>query len=84
VAGFQKFHREVQKHFEKKGNRVPPESLHVALFQGLYAQLIAFCLERQRTMLHVEVITDRVDTPIAKDFKKVATEFCSSMLALKA
>src|ERR1039458_4365487 len=56
-------------------NRSAPSELHVALFQGLYAQLIAFCLERQRTTLRLEIITDRVDTPIANSFKTAARKF---------
>ena len=50
-------------------NRSP---LHEALFFGLYSKLIAFCLERGKTLLHVEVRTDQVDAPIFKRFQAAA------------
>jgi len=49
-------------------------SMHVALFQGLYSKIIAFCLERDQCSLHIEVRTDRVDSPLVKDFEKTANE----------
>lgn len=49
-----------------------PESLHVALFFGLYSKLVAFCLEREKTLVHIELRTDQVDSPIFKDFQASA------------
>ena len=51
------------------GNRAQPESLHEELFFGLYSKLLAFCMERGKTLLHVEVRTDQVDAPIFKNFQ---------------
>src|SRR5207302_905855 len=49
-----------------------PDSLHVALFFGLYSKLLAFCMERGKNDLHVEVRTDQVDNPIFKEFQTSA------------
>lgn len=49
-------------------------SLHAALFQGLYGKIIAFCLEREKLRLHIEVRTDRVDAPLVKNFEDTARD----------
>lgn len=54
--------------------REEPRSMHVQLFSGLYAHLVAFLLERKQTDVEVEVLTDQVDTPIVKQFRSVAEE----------
>jgi hypothetical protein len=84
VAGFHRAHVEHQdlhkrslmatagSQFKVSRNPPAPESLHVALFQGLYGRIVAFCLERQRVTLRVEVRTDRVDSPIVKRFEEIA------------
>ena len=54
------------------GNVKSPNSLHEALFFGLYSKLLAFCLERGKSLLHIEVRTDRVDDPIFKNFQAAA------------
>jgi len=56
------------------GGAIKPSSLHVALFQGLYGKVLAFCCERDKTRLHIEVRTDRVDSPIVRNFEDVAHE----------
>ena len=52
--------------------RSNPESLHVALYLGLYSHLIAFCEERGRHELDVEMRLDNVDSPSARDFESAA------------
>ncbi len=57
----------------KRGSpRDEPASMHVELFSGLYSHLVAFLLERGRQGMDVEIRTDQVDTPLVKDFTKVA------------
>lgn len=81
VAGFHKVHRTDQSLHDramaghrsrvKLSVRPPaPASLHVALFQGLYSRVIAFCMEPQRAHLHLQIRTDQVDSPIAKTFEQ--------------
>jgi hypothetical protein len=60
-----------------------PESLHVAIFEGLYAHLVAFLEERGRKDVEIEVRTDRVDNPIVKDFKAVAERLLGDMTFTK-
>jgi hypothetical protein len=83
VAGLHRWHlegeglrfsaREARRSRVKLGSpRANPVSLHVELFSGLYSRLIAFCEERGRQELHVEVRLDTVDNPIAKDFENAA------------
>ena len=83
VAGFHAYFRRFERFIKtaeaqrrspiKPSLRGPiPESLHVALFFGLYSKLLAFCMERNRLELHVEVRTDQVDDPIFKDFQESA------------
>ncbi|WP_226622543.1 hypothetical protein [Brucella anthropi] len=59
--------------------RETPESLHVAIFDGLYAHLIAFLEERDCKDIEIEVRTDRVDNPIVKDFIAVAERLLGDM-----
>jgi hypothetical protein len=49
-----------------------PGSLHEALFFGLYSRLLAFCMERGKPLLHIEVRTDQVDAPIFRNFQTAA------------
>ncbi|MBR0881214.1 hypothetical protein ABIF65_007757 [Bradyrhizobium japonicum] len=83
VAGFhvffRRFERQIKSAQEQRQSRIKlslrgptPDSLHVALFFGLYSKLLAFCMERDRCDLHVEVRTDQVDDPIFKDFQASA------------
>jgi hypothetical protein len=53
-------------------NPVTAPSLHVTLFEGIFSKVVAFCMERQKSRLHVEVWTDNVDQPIALEFEKAA------------
>jgi hypothetical protein len=52
--------------------RSNPASLHNELFSGLYSHLIAFCEERKREELYVEIRLDPVDEPIVKMFSESA------------
>jgi hypothetical protein len=83
VAGFHAYFRRVEAMINRakaqrrspaklSGNNPQPDSLHEALFFGLYSKLLAFCMERGKTLLHVEVRTDQVDAPIFKNFQKSA------------
>lgn len=45
-------------------------SLHVALFSGLYANLIAFLEERERKHVEVEIRSDQIDGPIITEFEE--------------
>jgi hypothetical protein len=83
VAGFHVYYQSVTAMVERaktqrrstikpSGNKPRPESLHEALFFGLYSKLLAFCLERGKTLLHIEVRTDQVDAPIFKNFEAAA------------
>jgi hypothetical protein len=49
-----------------------PESLHAVLFEGLYSHIIAFIEERRPGQVTINVRTDRVDSSIAKCFRKRA------------
>ena len=51
--------------------------MHVELFSGLYGHLIAFLEERQRKDVDIEIRTDQIDNPIAKDFEAIAEELLS-------
>ncbi|BCG82602.1 hypothetical protein MesoLj113b_61440 [Mesorhizobium sp. 113-3-3] len=59
--------------------RETPDSLHVAIFDGLYAHLVAFLEERGCKDVEIEVRTDRVDNPIVKDFIAVAERLLGDM-----
>jgi hypothetical protein len=83
VAGFHAYFRLVQamvnRGMAQRGSPIKlsakgaqPDSLHEALFFGLYSKLLAFCLERGKTLLHIEVRTDQVDAPIFKNFQAAA------------
>lgn len=61
--------------------RIP--SMHVELFSGLYGHLVAFLAERDCTETVVEIRTDQVDSPIVKEFEKVATQLLSEDPFLK-
>lgn len=85
VAGFHHEHKNISSVVAQAGNvhtgpvklsknALKPSSLHMALFLGLYSKIIAFCLERKQMRLHIEVRTDRVDSPIIKNFRDVANE----------
>jgi len=90
VAGFHAFHRDMQNIAEqareelkaanpnpriKRGSpRANPESLHAALFTGLYGHIVAFIEERKPGPIEIEVRTDRVDAPIAQLFREKAEE----------
>ncbi|MDH0796450.1 MULTISPECIES: hypothetical protein [Pseudomonas] len=49
-------------------------SMHVQLFAGLHAHIVAFLLERGLTNVDLEIRTDQVDSPLNKKFEEVATE----------
>jgi hypothetical protein len=83
VAGFHQFYRRYERLINqaREQRRSPiklslhgpmPDSLHVALFFGLYSKLLAFCLERDKQELDVEIRTDQVDAPIFKEFQASA------------
>ncbi|RON25643.1 hypothetical protein [Pseudomonas lini] len=54
--------------------REEPPSMHVQLFAGLYAHIVAFLLERGLSNVDLEIRTDQVDSPLAKQFEEVAAE----------
>jgi hypothetical protein len=85
VAGFQRAYEHMAERIEQEqaarrssikisSNRHKPSSMHAALFQGLYAKMLAFCMERRRLHVSLEVRTDRVDSPLVKDFEREAAE----------
>jgi hypothetical protein len=57
--------------------REQPASLHVELFDGLYAHLVAFLAERDCVETVVEIRTDQVDSPIVAQFEHVARRLLS-------
>ena len=59
------------------GDRDNPASMHEELFAGLYANLVAFLEERSQKEVSVEVRTDQIDSPIAKNFQEVANRLLS-------
>ncbi len=52
--------------------RDKPASMHVELFSGLYSHVVAFLMERGVKEAEIEVRTDRIDSPIVKEFEEVA------------
>lgn len=66
--------------FKGGSPRQNPESLHVALFDGLYGHLVAFLEERNRKDVDIEVRTDRVDNPIVDSFEEVAKRLLGNMV----
>lgn len=48
-------------------------SMHEALFEGLYAHLITFLEERDKTDVCIEIRSDQIDAQIIKEFQKAAT-----------
>ena len=57
----------------KRGSpREEPPSLHEELFVGLYGQFIAFLEERHQKEVAIEIRTDQIDSPITKNFKRLA------------
>jgi hypothetical protein len=94
VAGFHKVHnaqnafvdavRNSQRSSVKISSNAPaPASLHVALFQGFYSKILAFCIERRRHRLHLEIRTDRVDAPIIKQFQEAAESLMNFGVTVK-
>lgn len=94
VAGFQRAYEQMaerikQAHATRRssvkvsGNRHKPSSMHAALFQGLYAKVLAFCMERKRLHVSLEVRTDRVDSPLVKDFEREAAELLNCGAQIK-
>lgn len=61
-------------HIKRSSNKEKPKSLHSELFIGLYANIIAFIEERAPGEIDIEVRTDHVDNPIAKQFKQMADQ----------
>ena len=49
-----------------------PASLHEGLFEGLYAHLIEFLEGQHQKEVSIEVRTDQIDSPIVKNFNKLA------------
>lgn len=83
VAGFNNAHRHVvdtvdaarrrrNSTVKMSANPVTSPSLHVMLFEGVFSKVVAFCTERKKLQLHIEVRTDNVDEPIAKAFEEAA------------
>jgi len=63
----------------KRGSwRENPASMHVSLFLGLYSHLVAFLQEHRRQGVDIEIRTDQVDTPLVKNFTKVAEELLNN------
>jgi len=85
VAGFNARHGELLSLVGKaraarrspiKMSANPPEapSMHVTMFEGLYGQILAFCMERNKHRVHITVRTDRVDELIKKWFAEAAAK----------
>jgi len=82
VEGFYDYHQMVTnlKENAKAGNRSKIKTssnkkldlLHSDLFLGLFGKGVAFCLEHVSDQFHLNVITDRVDKPILKQFHENA------------
>lgn len=86
VAGFHCHYVTMTRLLEGTGSQTPtqgsgvksgsprnqPDSLHVELFRALYGHMIAFIEERSPGDVVIEARTDRVDTPIAKSFRREA------------
>ncbi|MFY1975843.1 hypothetical protein ACOTCQ_31720, partial [Achromobacter dolens] len=53
-------------------------SMHVELFSGLYAHVVAFLLERKLRGVDLEIRTDPVDKPILKSFTEAAKELLNN------
>lgn len=90
VAGFHDWHSkesallaplrpapEATKRFRPGSPRNRRPSLHVALFEGLYGQLVAYLEERERRRVTIDIRMDRVDSPIAQNFERVANDLLS-------
>jgi hypothetical protein len=73
------------RHSEIKVSKPRAEagSLHVELFLGLYAKILAFCLERRKTDLKIEIRTDRIDGPILEKFHKEAERFLGDKITVE-
>ena len=57
----------------KQGSpREEPSSMHEELFVGLYSHLIAFLEEQHQKDVSIEIRTDQIDSPITKNFKRLA------------
>jgi hypothetical protein len=90
VAGFHQWYTDKQKLIGearkatassavKRGSpRSDPESMHVALFEGVYAHVVAFCEERGKTNICIEIRSDRIDAQIIKEFEKSAIRLLSA------
>jgi hypothetical protein len=90
VAGFHRHYKNEQLLIEsarkatasstvKRGSpRSNPASLHEALFEGLYAHLIAFLEECGKTDVCIEIRSDQIDAPIIQEFKKAAMRLLST------
>ncbi len=70
--------------FKGGSPRDNPTSLHVALFDGLYAHLVAFLAEREQKNVEIEVRTDQIDNPIVEKFEEVAKKLLGDMSHTKA
>ena len=66
--------------FKGGSARDNPASLHVLLFEGLYARLVAFLEERRCQDVEIEVRTDRVDNPIVERFEEIARELLGNLV----
>jgi hypothetical protein len=64
--------RSAPRRVQQGSPREVADSMHVQLFEGLYANLVAFLSERDCTETDVEIRTDRIDSPIVKEFEQVA------------
>lgn len=74
-------HRDASQAFLEKRSTIKPqnfahspESLHVALFSGLFSRVVAYLDERGVTGASIEIHSDRVDTPIANKFDTATEE----------
>jgi Protein of unknown function (DUF2934) len=66
--------------FKGGSPRENPASIHVLLFEGLYAHLVAFLEERARRNVEIEVRTDRIDNPIVDRFEEVSQKLLGDMI----
>src|SRR5260370_21432532 len=70
-----------QSNIKLSGNltKAQPESLHATLFQGLYGKIVAFCADRGKTRLHVELRLDPIDAPVLEVFNDEAISLLQAM-----
>jgi hypothetical protein len=65
---------EIPRRIKRGSHRSSPPSMHVELFKGLFANIIAFLAERGLQEVDIEIRSDRIDPPTIVKFKKASME----------